>query len=53
MTENPLVCDVGDAESRLLPGGSGWSCQVLLRGQGRGGPGICCCLEEGLGRPSS
>lgn len=48
MTENPGVCDLGGAERRLLPRGSGWSCQMLLRGQGRGGPGICRCLEKGL-----
>lgn len=52
VTENLGVCDLGDAEKRLLPGGRGRSCQVLLRGRGRGGPGIAVAWRR-LGHRSS
>lgn len=39
---NPEVCDLGEAERRQ------WlACQVLLRGWGRGGPGISVVLRRG------
>lgn len=44
--ENPGACHLQEGERRLLQQESNQPCQVLLRGQVRGGPRIAHWLEE-------